>query len=138
MSVLIRQEKTGTSLVLPIVPELKAVLDAMPPSKSLTFLTTSNGKPYKTRFFTKRFTKWCEEAGLPKGFVPHGLRKAGCRRLIEHGCSTKEVAAWSGHKTLKEVERYTVAASQERLARSAAAKLVGKKADGSGDDGGPR
>ncbi len=91
MSVLIRQEKTGTSLVLPIVPELKAVLDAMPPSKSLTFLTTSNGKPYKTRFFTKRFTKWCEEAGLPKGFVPHGLRKAGCRRLIEHGCSTKEV-----------------------------------------------
>jgi integrase len=138
LSILIRQEKTGTSLVLPVLPELKAVLDALPPSDNLTFLTTKSGKPYTTRFFTKRFTKWCREAGLPKGLVAHGLRKAGCRRLIEHGCSRKEVAAWSGHKTLKEVERYTIAASQERLARAAAVKLVGKKVDGSGDDGEPR
>jgi integrase len=133
MTIHSRQKKTGTSLVLPVLPELKTVLDALPPSESLTFLTTRSGKPYTTRFFTKRFTKWCEEAGLPKGLVPHGLRKAGCRRLIEHGCSTKEVAAWSGHKTLKEVERYTVAASQEFLARAAAAKLTGRKDEASGD-----
>ncbi len=132
-SIHLRQEKTGTSLILPVLPELQAVLDALPPSEHLTLLTMKNGKPYKTRFFTKSFTKWCEEAGLPKGLVPHGLRKAGCRRLIEHGCSTKEVAAWSGHKTLKEVERYTVAASQERLARAAAAKLTGRKDHASGD-----
>jgi integrase len=82
MSILIRQEKTGTSLVLPILPDLKAILDALPPSDNLTFLTTNSGKPYKTRFFTRRFTKWRQEAGLPEGLVPHGLRKAGCRRLI--------------------------------------------------------
>jgi hypothetical protein len=37
--------------------------------------------------------------------------------------TTKEIAAMSGHRTLKEVERYTAAADQERLARSAMARL---------------
>ena len=30
-----------------------------------------------------------------------------------------QIASWSGHKTLKEVERYTKAADQKRLAKSA-------------------
>ena len=30
-----------------------------------------------------------------------------------------QIASWSGHKTLKEVERYTKAADQKRLAESA-------------------
>jgi hypothetical protein len=43
------------------------------------------------------------------------------RRLAVAGASTKEIA--SGHKTLHEVERYTAAADQTRLSRSAIAKL---------------
>ncbi|MFX6357469.1 tyrosine-type recombinase/integrase, partial [Acinetobacter baumannii] len=49
----------------------------------------------------------------------HGLRKAAARRLAEAGCSASEIAAITGHKTLAEVERYTRAADQERLARQA-------------------
>jgi hypothetical protein len=45
------------------------------------------------------------------------------RRLAESGASTKQIAAVSGHKTLLEVERYTAAADQRRLSRSAIAKL---------------
>jgi hypothetical protein len=30
-----------------------------------------------------------------------------------------QISSWSGHKTLKEVERYTRAADQKRLAESA-------------------
>jgi len=37
----------------------------------------------------------------------------------EAGCSASEIAAITGHKTLAEVERYTRAADQERLARQA-------------------
>ena len=44
------------------------------------------------------------------------------RRLAECGATTKEIAAVSGHKTLKEVERYTEAADQARLARAAMAR----------------
>ena len=53
----------------------------------------------------------------------HGLRKAGCRRLAEAGCSANEIAAWSG-QSLREVERYTRAADQARLARNALARAA--------------
>jgi integrase len=121
----IRQDKTGTPLAIPILPELQVVFDGTPPSEHLTFLTSRYGKPYTPRGFTDAFAVWREEAGLPKGLVPHGLRKAACRRLAEHGCSSKEIAAWSGHLSLREVERYTKAADQERLARSAMVRLRG-------------
>ena len=40
-------------------------------------------------------------------------------RLASLGCTVHEIAAISGHRTLKEVERYTRAADQARLARAA-------------------
>jgi len=48
----------------------------------------------------------------------HGLRKAGCRRLADAGCTAHQIAAWSG-QSLREVERYTKGADQKRLAVSA-------------------
>lgn len=53
----------------------------------------------------------------------HGLRKAACRRLAEIGCSAPEIAAISGHKSLKEVQRYIEEANQARLAQSAMHRL---------------
>jgi hypothetical protein len=47
------------------------------------------------------------------------LRKASCRRLAEARCSANEIASISGHASLREVERYTRAADQERMARNA-------------------
>ena len=38
-------------------------------------------------------------------------------RLADAGCTAHEIAAISGHKTLKEVVRYTKGADQARLAR---------------------
>jgi integrase len=116
------QEKTGTSLVLPLLPELKAALDAMPRS-DLAFLTSKHGRPFTVRGLQAAFAGWIRQAGLPRGLSAHGLRKSFLRRATEAGCTSKEIAAWSGHKTLKEIERYTKSADQERLARAAAAKL---------------
>jgi integrase len=111
-----RQQKTGTPLEIPVLPELKAVLDATP-SDQLTFLTTSSGRPFTPAGFTNWFRECCNQAGLPKGISAHGLRKATCRRLAEAGCSENVIAAISGHKSLKEVQRYTAAANQQKLAR---------------------
>ncbi|TMJ98788.1 MAG: phage integrase family protein [Alphaproteobacteria bacterium] len=52
-----------------------------------------------------------------------GLRKAACRRLAEAGCSANEIAAISGHVSLREVERYTRAADQARMARNAVGRI---------------
>ncbi|HEV2101024.1 MAG TPA: hypothetical protein VGR45_19115, partial [Stellaceae bacterium] len=46
-----------------------------------------------------------------------------CRRLAEAGCSAPEIAAISGHKSLREVQRYIEEADQARLADAALAKL---------------
>jgi integrase len=119
----LRQQKTGATLTIPVHPELAAVLEATP-SGHLTFLTTATGKPFSAAGFTNWFRDMSNEAGLPKGTSAHGLRKAACRRLAEAGCSANVIAAVSGHASLREVQRYTAAADQARMARSAMETMV--------------
>jgi integrase len=82
-----------------------------------------------TEEFASEYQRWLarydsEREGI-RGTKPgrrcaaHGLRKAACRRGAEAGWTVHQIASWSGHKTLKEVERYTRAADQKRLAESA-------------------
>ena len=64
-----------------------------------------------------------KEAGLPPACVPHGLRKAMTRRLAEGGATAKQIASISGHKSLREIERYTDRADQRQLSKAAMNKL---------------
>jgi integrase len=113
----VKQQKTGKPLDLPVRPELQAVIDATP-CGHLTFLITKSGKSYGPTVFSEQFRRWCDDAGLPPRCNFHGLRKAAARRFAELGCSANEIAAWTG-QSLREVERYTKAADQVRLARNA-------------------
>jgi len=119
----LRQQKTRAELVIPLHPELAKVLEETP-SGNLTFLVTAAGKPFSAAGFTNWFREMCNEASLPRGTSAHGLRKAACRRLAEAGCSANVIAAVSGHATLREIQRYTAAADQARMARSAIATMA--------------
>jgi integrase len=123
----VRQQKTGEPLMIPIGDELRAAIDAVPADR-LIFLTTARGEPFTAAGFTNYFRKRCKEAGLSIGLSAHGLRKAMCRRLAEAGCTEKMIAAISGHRTLRMVQRYTDAADQERLARAAIERLGNDRA----------
>lgn len=116
--VVVRQEKTGQPLQIPLHPALEASMAAYS-SGQLVFLATQHGEPYTARGFGNWFTDAAKAAGLPSGRTAHGLRKAAARRLAEAGCTTHQIAAITGHQTLKEVERYTRAAAQKTLAASA-------------------
>jgi integrase len=118
----VRQRKTGTSLLIPMHPALRAAIEATP-SGHLTFLATAFGKARTANGFGTWFRECCNAAGLANGTSAHGLRKAACRRLAEAGCSANEIKAISGHASLREVERYTKAADQERMARAAMKRL---------------
>jgi integrase len=85
---------------------------------NLTFLTTQFGKPFTAPGFGNWFREQCNDAGLPHCSA-HGLRKATARRLAEAGCTEHEIASITGHASLREIVRYTKAADQRRLARSA-------------------
>ncbi|WP_374656464.1 tyrosine-type recombinase/integrase [Dongia sp.] len=127
----VRQSKTGISLEIPVHTELQAILEATP-SKHLTFLTTAYGKPFSAAGFTNWFRDRCNEAELPNGASAHGLRKAACRRLAEAGCSANVIASISGHVSLREVERYTQAADQKRMAAAGMATVTKAFPTGSG------
>jgi integrase len=116
----VKQQKTGKALALPVRPELQATIDATP-CGPLTLLVTKTGKNYSPNDFSEQFRAWCDDAGLPPRCTFHGLRKAGCCRLADAGCSAIEIAAWSG-QSLREVERYTKATDQKRLALNALAR----------------
>jgi integrase len=121
-TITVRQEKTKTPLMLPMHPELKAAL-ANVPRTNLTFLLTEWGKPFDSGGFGNWFRYRCNEAGL-RHCTFHGLRKAAATRLTNAGCSTDEVRAITGHRSLAEVAHYTKAADQQRLAQQALAKQL--------------
>ena len=130
----VAQQKTTTKLTIPLHEDLEKLL-AIAPRETSTILSTVYKKPFSVKGFGNMMSDAIRAAGLPPRCVPHGLRKAAARRLAEAGCSASEIMAITGHKTLAEVERYTRAAEQERLARQAikrqsqnkSGKLVGEE-----------
>jgi hypothetical protein len=93
---------------------------------NLTFLVTEYGKPFTAAGFGNWFRDQCNLAQLPRCSA-HGLRKAAATRLANAGASTDQIKAVTGHRSLSEVERYTRAADQIRLARQALSIQLGSE-----------
>lgn len=118
------QVKTSKPLVLPIVDVLWREIELHP--RRMMLLVTAHGEPFgSAASYGNWFRKRCSDAGLPARCSSHGLRKAGAAELADAGCSAHEIQAITGHASLSEVERYTRAANQKRLAESAMAKRSG-------------
>ena len=126
----IRIERTHGSkdVDIPMSEELQAACAAMPKTH-LTYIVTAYGKPRSKFGLGNDFAKWATDAGLPARCRLHGLKKGGMRRLAEAGGTAHELMAISGHKTLTEVQRYTVDANMKLLADSVMAKRTKQSAN---------
>ena len=113
----------GAALAIPVHSDLQGILDAGP-GEHLTFIV-GQARPTLHRQRLLEVVPRPMRCGWPAACSAHGLRKAACRRLAEAGCSANEIAAINGHASLREVERYTRAADQERTARNAMARRRG-------------
>lgn len=122
----LRQQKTGTSLSIPVHPELKAILDNTERLGVMT-LTTRTGRTFHPHVFSRDFLVARQKAGLPDGLSFHGLRHTAASRLAELGAGVPEIQAITGHKSLKLVEHYIRQASQEVHAHRAIARLLWPK-----------
>jgi integrase len=116
------EHKTGFELAIPVHPELRHIIDATP-SGHLNFLVTELGAPFTAAGFGNWFRDRCNEAGLKRCSF-HGLRKAAATRLADVGCDALEIAAITGHASLREVQRYTETRDRKRAARRAMTKLI--------------
>jgi integrase len=116
------QQKTGTELSIPIHPALAEAMQAGP-NNGMSLIGDQHGRQLTRDGLASLIKRAAAAAGLGPECVPHGLRKAMTRRLAEGGATAKEIASVSGHKTLKEIERYTDKADQRRLSQAAMNKL---------------
>lgn len=118
----VAQAKTGSKLEIPIHADLAKAL-AKWKRRHVTIIVSDRQAQYTVESFGNLMADAIDQAGLPARCVLHGLRKAAARRLAEAGCSTSQIAAITGHKSLSEVERYTRAADQKTMASDAIKKL---------------
>jgi len=118
----VRQNKTGQLVDIPMHPRLRASLESCEVAGRF-ILTTQYGREFTEKGFSNWIKKAAGAAGLPHCSA-HGLRKAASRRLAEAGCSTHEIAAVTGHTSLKEIERYTRAAGRRELADAALSRIA--------------
>jgi integrase len=122
-AILVRQEKTKAFLELPIHPSLRPSLQTVPTGQML-FLTTKSGAGFTAGGFGNWFRDAARAAGIENRSA-HGLRKSAATRLADAGCTEAQIKAVTGHTTSKEVERYTKARDQKRLAKDAFALIGG-------------
>jgi len=110
-----RRHKTGVLVEIPILPDLRAVIDQMA-GDNLAFIATDRGTPYTKESFGNMFRQWCKEAGIPNGYSMHGSRKYAAALRADLGASVLQLMAWFGWLTIREAERYTRAADRRRAA----------------------
>jgi integrase len=121
----VKGRRTGGLLInVRVHPDLVDALSAMKVVGSATYLVTPRGGAFTADYLSERMRTWCAAAGLPDETASHGLRKLCLMRLAEAGCTAFEIMSISGHKNLKEVQRYVEAASRKKMGEAAHAKLL--------------
>ena len=117
----LRKGRAGASgrkrLSLPILPALRAILEATP-SGHMTYLVTEHGKPFTAPGFGNKFRDWCNQAGLHHCSA-HGIRKFDATAAAENGATAHQLMAMFGWDSIKQAEHYTRKASQQKLATGA-------------------
>ncbi|WP_423210498.1 tyrosine-type recombinase/integrase [Paracoccus yeei] len=82
----------------------------------------------------RRAASFAREAAIAAGFQKsaHGLRKSLAAELADGGATAHQIAAWTGHETLKEVDHYTKSADRRRAVRGTEHDQNGGKHPGQG------
>lgn len=120
----VKTEKTGTTVHVPIFPELQRSIDATK-TGDLAFLISETGRPFASGgSFANWFRTRCDEAGLPARCTSHGLRKAGATIAANAGASAHALMAMYGWSRISMAEIYTKDADRIRLARDAAGRIA--------------
>jgi integrase len=119
-----RQSTERAPVVIPAHPVLKAALDDWRRSATgFHILTSRTGQPWTRNHLTHEMRTELKRLGMRPGLNVHGLRKLAATALAEAGCTTHEIAAVTGHKSLAMVQLYTASAAQERMAEAAIIRL---------------
>ncbi len=124
-AIVIDTEKTGVRVTIPILPALKATLDAGPTGDMAFIGNATNGNPLPKEVIGNLFREACRAAGVRKS--AHGLRKAAAANAANHGATEAELEAIFGWTGGKMAALYTKSANRAALSTAAANKLARDK-----------
>jgi integrase len=113
----VRQEKTHAPLWIPAHSTLKTALDSA--HRHSEFIV---GAHYTAGSLSRVIKRELQKLGAAQ-YTAHGLRKNAAIALAEVGCTPHEVAAITGHRSLRMVQHYTAGAEQRKLAQRAIDRL---------------
>jgi integrase len=112
------QQKTGGEVNIPFNRELPECAEPFENDLALlhqainarnerhvTFIITNFGTSRSAKSVSQWFAAKARKAGI-KGRTAHGLRKSRAIALAETGGTSPQIGAWTGHESLKEIERY--------------------------------
>lgn len=114
--------KDNEATIVPLLPETRAAIDALPTAPIRHLITTAFGKPFTDKGISNKMRQWCDEAGLPQCSL-HGIRKATSRQLAESGATDAQGRAVTGHKKDSTFAYYARMADREKLADAALSNL---------------
>lgn len=113
-----RQAKTGGEVFVPYARALPEFAERYAPDlellhravaargeRHLTFLYTRRGGSRSAKSISQWFAAKARKAGLADR-TAHGLRKSRAIALVEAGGGSPQIGAWTGHESLREIERY--------------------------------
>lgn len=107
--------KTGKAMKLPVLGELKTILDAAPKGKKVTMLcVNSHGNAWTEMGFTasmKKFFAACVKRGIAApGLTMHGLRHSVAAELKSLGYSLDQIKDYLGQETAEMAAHYSSSA----------------------------
>jgi integrase len=102
----IRQAKTDQSVAIPVLPELRALLETTPRVSTQMVVSENTGRPYQESDFQHRFAEIRDSAGLPADLQFRDLRRTLATALGAAGCTDDQIRAITGHQTREVVAVY--------------------------------
>lgn len=124
-SISVEQQKTGARIVVTITPDLRPWIEKTPRIGEKLVVSETTSLPYGEHNFRHLFAAIRSAAKLEPDLLFMDLRRSAATRLAQAGCTTSEIRAITGHRTLQILDRYVRV--DETLARSAMNKLVANR-----------
>jgi integrase len=132
------EHRKPVTVTIPVADELRQAIEAtrspgivVQLREPKTFLLNENGAswPADGHSFGNWFLRQIRSAlGDKTECSPHGLRKAICRRLVRLGMNVHQIMAITGHKNLKQLQKYCEEFEREVAAEQAIDALNGMRA----------
>lgn len=112
-------------VVIPILEALEAELAEPLAVESLHLMPNERGQQWYPSSVSHMVAKEARRLGIEQPAPLHGLRKNAVRRLLEAGCSAKEINAITGQSEAM-IRHYGRGFSREKLAEAVVIKLRGR------------